>query len=325
MLHAFVQEKGKPFEINVTRSRMLQALRDPNCMLWVDLEDPNDFENDTLVEIFNFHPLAVEDCVSDKSAPKVDDYDEYLFLVMHAVCSGAGADNVELDTAELDMFLGHNYLVTYHKTPVRSVEQVREMIRKKNAFYMGHQPTLLMHSILDRLVDNYMPVLDRYDEKIDRLEDEAFQNAGEKYLATLLQIKHDLSTLRRVVAPQRDIIYFLTRSAADFVTAEQVVYFRDIYDHMFRIMGLTEAFNEKIALLMQVYFSYSSNNLNTIMKRMTALATLSMPSLIIASIYGMNFHHMPELDNPYGYFVSIGIMVITGVLMLVWMKWKKWI
>lgn len=322
MLHAFVQEKGKPFEANVTRVRMHQALRDPNCLLWVDLEAPDDFENDSLVEIFNFHPLAVEDCVSDKSAPKVDDYDDYLFLVMHGVCSNGAP---ELETAELDIFLGKNYVVTYHKTPVRSVEQVREIIRKKNGFVMGSSATLLTHAVLDRLVDNYMPVLDRYDEKIDLLEDEAFKQVGERYLSTLLQIKHDLSTLRRAVAPQRDIIYYLTRSAGDFVTPEQVVYFRDIYDHLFRIMGLTESFHEKIGILMQVYFSYSSNNLNTIMKRMTALATLSMPSLIIASIFGMNFHRMPELDHPYGFHMSMAVMIITGVVMLVWMKWKKWI
>lgn len=322
MMHSFVQEKSKPFEINVSRARMLQALKDPDCLLWVDLENPDDFESESLVEIFNFHPLAVEDCVMDKSAPKVDDYDDYLFLVMHAVCS-TGAP--ELDSVELDVFLGKNYVVTFHKTSVRSVEQVRDIVRKKNGFVMGHQPTLLVHALLDRLVDNYMPVLDRYDTKIDQLEDDAFKDAGEKYLAMLLQIKHDLSTLRRIVSPQRDIIYFLTRNASDFVGPEQVVYFRDIYDHLFRILGLTESFNEKIGLLMQVHFSYTSNNLNNIMKRMTVLATLSMPALIIASIYGMNFHHMPELDSPYGYFFSLAVMGGTGVVMLIWMKWKKWI
>jgi len=321
MLYAFVSEKDKPFESNVSRARMLAAIKNPNALLWVDLENADEFETDALVEIFNFHPLAVEDCVTDVSSPKVDDYDDHLFIVMHAVSRSGD----ELLTTELDVFVGRNYVVTFHRTPVRSVEQVREQIKKKNSFFMGRDATLLFHALLDRLVDNYMPVLDQYDAGLDELEDLVFEAQDERHLPRLLRIKHDLSMLRRTVAPQRDMIYYLTRNASDFITDEQKVYFRDVYDHLFRIYGITEGFHEKIGILMQVHFSVMSNKMNLMMKRMTAMATLTMPSLIIASIYGMNFQHMPELDHPLGYFFSLGLMAFAGVGMLIWMKWKKWI
>lgn len=322
MLNSYLYHKGKPLETNVSRAQMLQALQEKEPLLWVDMEDPNDFEEDALVEIFNFHPLAIEDCLSDNPHPKADDYEEYLYLVAHALRpNGEG----ELRTIELDVFLGKNFVVTFHKEPLKSITQIRENTAKKPELLLGYGADRLVHAILDQLVDNYTPILDEYDEKIDAIEEEIFNNPGPDFLTSLMRLKHNLFNLRRVIAPQRDTINFLTRNPTAFIKPKNMMYFRDVYDHLFRIYGVAEGFHEALNSTLQAYFSYSSHRLNEVMKRMTILATLSMPVVMIASVYGMNFEHMPELAWRYGYYFSLALMAVTGVGMLAWMKFKKWI
>lgn len=322
MLHSFLCRKGKPVEINISRAQMLQALHEKDLILWVDLEDPTEFEEDTLVEIFNFHPLAIEDCLSDNPHPKADDYEEYLFLVAHALKS---EKEQGLHTTELDLFLGRNFVVTFHKGPIRSVTQTRENAAKKPEVLFGFGTDRLVHAILDQLVDYYLPVLDDYDAKIDAAEEEIFNNPGPDFLTGLMKMKHDIFLLRRIIAPQRDMVNYLTRNPSQFIKPKNLLYFRDVYDHLFQIYGVAEGFHEILNSVLQAYFSYSSHRLNEVMKRMTILATLTMPAVIIASIYGMNFRTMPELDWKYGYFFSLALMFFVSVGMLLWIKHKKWI
>jgi len=327
MLNTCLYHKGKPFETNISRAEMLSAVGDKESLLWVDIESPTEFESECLVEIFNFHPLAVEDCLSDHSEPKVDDYEEYLFLVMHAatVVRDEGKKTEELSTIELNIFFGKNYVVTFHKNPVRAVEHVRETVKKKPSYYMASGSDFLVHAILDHLIDNYQPILDHYDDKIDQLEEEIFNNPPANYLSTLMQVKRDIFHLRRMVAPQRDTVNYLTRNPTPFIRRKNMMYFRDVYDHLVRIHKVAESFHEMLSSILQVYFSYSSTKLNEVVKHMTVLATLTMPSIIIASIYGMNFQHMPELSWKFGYPFSMALAIGVSASMLLWMKSKKWI
>ncbi|MCM8776459.1 MAG: magnesium/cobalt transporter CorA [Candidatus Omnitrophica bacterium] len=322
MLRTYLYRKGKPLEENLSRAQMLTALSEKDGLLWADFEDPSEFESDALVEIFNFHPLAVEDCISDLSHPKVDDYEEYLFLVMHAVRLNPEG---ELMTMELDVFLSKNYVVTFHKDPLKSIDRVRESVAKRAENLMGSGAEILVHAVLDQLVDNYLPVIDQYDEKADKLEEEIFNNPPADYLATILRIKRDIFHLRRIISPQRETINFLTRNPTPFIKPKNMIYFRDIYDHLFRLYGIVEGIQEMLTGILQAYFSYSSNRLNEVIKRLTILATLTMPAVVIASIYGMNFQNMPEIGWRYGYHFSWLLMICTTVILLVWMKLKKWI
>jgi magnesium transporter len=327
MLTNFLWKKGSVLQENVTRAQMLSALSSHDALLWVDLENPNEFESDALVEIFNFHPLAVEDCLADHSQPKLDDYEEYLFLVMHAIRILRDEDtkSEELATGELDIFFGRNYVVTFHKSPLKAVQNVSENIRKKPERFMGEGADVLAHAILDQLVDNYQPVVDLYDDKIDRLEEEIFNNPPPNYLSTLMQVKQDIFNLKRLVSPQRDTLSQLARNPTAFIRPEHQMYFRDVLDHLIRIYSVAESLHENLSNILQVYFSYSSVKLNEIVKHLTVLATLTMPPLIIASIYGMNFRHMPELTWEHGYSFAIGLSLASSVIMLVWMKYKKWL
>ncbi len=325
MISSFFYKKGGQLETNLSRARLLSALGEKSGLLWVDLEDPSEFESDSLVEIFNFHPLAIEDCMTDQSQPKLDDYGEYLFMVVHAVTLSEKGRKSELRTAELDIFISDHFVVTVHKKPLVSVAQVRELVEKKPTTLMENGPDLLVHSLLDHLVDRYTPVLDEYDDKINSLEKEMFQHASKGFLQTLLQVKQDIFHLRRTVGPQRDTLYSLSRDSNAFIRAENLMYFRDIYDHLFRIYGMAEAYHENLNNILQVYFSYSSFRLNEVLKHLTVLATVTMPPVIVASIYGMNFKHFPELEWAMGYPFAIGLCIFSSLAMLVWMKIKKWI
>ena len=325
MITSFFYKKDKETETNLSRARLLSVLGEKDGLLWVDLEEPTEFESDLLVEIFNFHPLAVEDCITDQSQPKLDDYGEYLFVVVHAMTLREKGSKRELRTTELNLFMGENFVVTVHKEPLGSVTQVRELVQRKTSTLMASGSDMLTHSLLDHLVDRYLPVLDKYDEKIDALEKEMFRHTSKDFLKTLLQLKQDVFHLRRIVGPQRDTLYSLTRDSSVFIKAEHLMYFRDIYDHLFRIYGMAEAYHENLNNILQVYFSYSSFKLNEVLKHLTVLATVTMPPVIIASIYGMNFKHIPELEWAMGYPFAISLCVLSSLATLVWMKFKKWI
>jgi magnesium transporter len=321
MITSFLYKKDKTIEADVSRARMLQALKEKESILWVDIENSDEFEDDMLVEIFNFHDLAVEDCITDVSQPKVDDYEEYAFLVTHALV----LKEAQLHSIELDIFLGPNYVVTFHKEPIKSIEMMRENARRRSDYYLGRGADLLVYNILDLTVDQYMPVIEGYEDVIDQIEDRMFHNHDESCLEEVLQLKRDVFHFRRTIAPQRDALNLLTRNPSSLIKEDNRIYFRDVYDHLFRIYGIVEGFHEAITGVLQAYFSFSSHTLNKNIQRMTVMATLSMPAIMIASIYGMNFQNMPELAHKYGYHFSLGLMAFLSISMLVWMKWKKWI
>lgn len=321
MITSFLYKKDKTLETDLSRARLLQALKEPDSLLWVDLENPDEFEDEMLVEIFNFHDLAVEDCITDVSQPKADDYDEYLFLVTHAIV----LKEAQLHTIELDVFLGPNYVVTFHREPIKSIDVMRENARRKPDYYLNRGTDLLVYNILDQTVDQYMPILEGYEDVIDQIEARMFHSGDKDCLQEVIQLKRDVFHFRRIIAPQRDALNFLTRNPNALIKEENRIYFRDVYDHLFKIYGIVEGFQEVITGVMQAYFSYSSHLLNKTIQRMTVMATLSMPAIMIASIYGMNFQNMPELDHRYGYLFSLALMAFLSGGMLAWMKWKKWI
>lgn len=325
MITSFYYKKGGEIETNLSRARLLSALNEKEGVLWVDFENPSEFESDSLVEIFNFHPLAVEDCINEHSEPKVDDYEEYLFLVVHALTMVQKNGQKELSTIELNLFLGPNYVVTFHKSPIESITQDIIKTQQKPSATMSSGADLLAHTILDHLVDRYLPVFHQYEDKVDVLEKDIFSKSpSREKLATLLQLKQDISTLRRTVGPQRDTLHFLTRNAGRFIKAKHLIYFQDISDHLFRIASLANGMHDHLTSMLEVYFSYLSSELNVVMKRLTVVATLTMPAIMIASIYGMNFRMIPYATHEHGFW---GIMIFTVVVtaaMFVWMKIKKW-
>ncbi len=289
--------------------------------LWLDLEDPPEEEFGLLKALFDFHQLALEDCLGHTHHPKLDNYEEYLFLIMHA--ARWNAEEMRLETVELDCFISPQVLVTYHLEPLPSIQEAKVRCLKKEGA-LSHGTDYLLHVILDTLVDNYAPVLDQIGNIIEVAEDEIFGEPTRSTLTRLFSLKKEVAQLWRFALHQREILLRLSREKFFVIRQPQAVFFRDVYDHLVRVSDLTEQYRDLISGAMNVYITVTSNRTNEVMKILTIFAAILLPLSVIAGIYGMNFRTMPELEWRYGYYAVLGGMAAFALGMLLFFRWKKW-
>jgi magnesium transporter len=275
----------------------------PEATHWIDLEDPTVKEATILEDPFHFHPLAIEDCLSEVHHPKIDDYDGYIFAILHGIRFDAPTDS--FITRELDIFLGPNYLITHHNGPMRSVSAIRDQCNKNLQAAMPRGVDFLLHAILDQV--------------------EVFENPSRETLDRIFALKKDVMQLRRICLPQREIINRLARADFKVVSARAAVYFRDIYDNLYRIVEGSMSYQDMTQSTMDAYLSAVSNRLNETMKRLTVISAVLMPLTVITGIYGMNFEFMPELHWRFGYPFALSLMVAAAGSLLWFMKRKNWI
>jgi len=322
MIEIFSYSKQNGLRRITDTGSLPSLLKDETESVWVDLEAPTEEETQILSSVFNFHPLAIEDCVGESHLPKLDDFGDYLFLVLHGARSGEAQGTFK--TVELNFFLGKRYLVTYHQPLSRSINRTKERCLK-NSLTISRGMDFLLYEILDGTVDNYFPILDDFDEVLDELEREVTASPTKETLNRIFTLKRDGMALRRVTSPQREILNRLSRDPFTVVNKRTAIYFRDVYDHLVRINDLAESYKDLSTGLLEAYISMVSNRLNEVVKILTALTVVFMPLTVITGIYGMNFKNMPELDWKYGYYTTIGVMVAIVVVMLGFFRWKKWI
>jgi len=295
----------------------------PDALHWIDLEDPSVKEATILEDPFHFHPLAIEDCLSEVHHPKVDDYEDYLFFIVHGIRFDAPTD--QFITRELDIFLGKNYLITHHRGPMRSVTAAREQCGKNLQAAMPKGVDFLIHQILDQMFEHYFPNLDAIEDKIQLVQVEVFENPTRETLDRIFTLKRDVAQLRRICTPQREIVYRLSRGEFKMISPKAAIYFRDIYDHLYRIVDASFSYQDMIQGTLDAYLTAVSNRLNETMKRLTVIGAIFAALTVLTGVYGMNFEHMPELKWRYGYLLVWLLMaVITGGL-LVYFKKKEWI
>ena len=311
-------------KINIDTPEIKDALQQPDGLLWVDLQKPDSVELLAyLRDIFNFHPLAIEDCqTSDYQTPKVDDFKDYIFIISHFLRYAEGGNGYF--TEELNIFLGSNYLVScsnHEKVP--PLEQVWEGLNRDERLHINGSD-FLCHAILDRLVDGYMPILDQLDDEIDLLEDLVMAKPEPRTLERILSLKHNIMGLRRVISPMRELMNKLSRD--DYAQIDQYsrIYFRDIYDHLVRFQDLSESIRDITSGALDIYLSSTSLRLNEIMKALTIVSTIFLPLTFLAGVYGMNFHYMPELNLPWAYPALWGVFIIGGLGMIIFIKRRGW-
>lgn len=291
--------------------------------LWIDLVSPTPQEREEVLEkLFHFHPLAIEDCVSPNQYPKVDDYGSYLFVVMHGM---EGLQHGKCQTVELHAFLGPTFLVTYHDRPLQAVERVRERLQKNGAAHAA-TPARLLHALLDEVVEQYYPSVQKLAREIDELESLVFAPRRVRGISQRFRtIKSSLVSLRQTVRLQRDVLTRFARGEFKLVPPELVPYFRDVADALLHVDESTARFSEELFLSLDVYLNKVSNETNEIIKLLTVLTAITTPATVIGTWYGMNFHNMPELQTHWGYaFVSVLTLVSTLGLVL-WLKSKRWL
>jgi magnesium transporter len=290
---------------------------------WVELQQQDHACDVLLAEQLELHALTIEDIWATRSAPKLEDYEHYLYIIIHGI-AGTKAGQIEL--IELDIVLGPTYVITHD--PRGLVDAVRkELDRSPRLLVKG--PAWVTHAILDTAVDRYMPVIDDLDSQIAVLENDVLRKAGTKQgppiLRRILALKRLLLTLRRMSIHQREILLRLARAEFDEIPPEATPFYRDVYDHFLRVNDLVESYRDLVTSALEAYLSVQSNRMNEIMKALTLMSTVMLPITFIAGLYGMNFEHMPELKERWGYPASLLLMAAVVVVALVWFRHKGWI
>lgn len=344
MTTIFASIEGKTRQISIQELFILRNQPNFNTVvLWVDLENPNEQEEETLlINFFLFHHLAVEDCQRERIKPKagdhypkVEDYYDYLYVIFNPVeppvelsaeleHSDERYVSVQFPTRQMNAFLGKNFLVTHHYEFSPAIRYVKELCIK-NPMMLQRGPDYLFHIIIDGIVDNYTPVIDYFDARLDELEAGIFEDFQAIMLSKILELKKGIVRLRRVTTYQREILNRLSRGEFTLISNEEMIYYRNVYDHLVRITDLVESYRENVSGLLEAYLSVNSNRMNQVMKVLTVISTIFLPLTFISSIYGMNFHFMPELEWKYGYEFIWLIIVLIGLSMMMYFRRKGWL
>lgn len=322
MLTYFRWQEGRIEHFDHFRPEYLVAAA-AGAQHWIDLDTPSEEESAILKDPFNFHPLAIEDCLLEVNQPKVDDYVDYIFAIVHGIRFDAPLDRFE--TRELDIFLGSNYLVTHHEGLMRSIATAQEQCRKDINAALPKGAGFLLHQILDTLFEHYFPNLDTLEEQIQGVQDQVFASPSPKTLDRIFTIKRDVLQLRRLCMPQREIVLRLSRREFKVIDPRVALYFRDTYDSLYRIVDTSYGFQEMIQGSLDAYLSVTSNRLNETMKRLTVISAMIAPLTVLTGIYGMNFDHLPELHWRYGYYLVLALVVAIPLGLYRWFKRKGWI
>lgn len=308
-----------------------RALHDPGAIFWVDMLEPTDEEYGLLDSLFGFHPLAIEDAIHNVQRPKIESYNHigdankqgYFYMVIHGPDLETWKQQT-IKTKELDMFVSQRYLLTIHEQRMKSVEEVRGRCEADVSLVLDQGIDMLLHGILDRLVDHYQPILDYIGDMLDDLEDKAADCPTRDLLGDLAAHRRELLTLRRVIGPQREVLAQLTRGEVPFIRESTRVYLRDVLDHLNRAVESLELYRDLAQGVRDIYMSSISNNLNQIMKTLTIISVIAMPLSVVTSFFGMNFDE-PLFHNHY---VFLGALVFMGCA-IAGMLWlfhrKRWI
>ena len=323
MIRSFVFSDGKLVGQDLEPEALRLVRADKGLLLWVDLDKPTEEEAKFVLEtVFQFHPLAVEDCISPNSLPKVEDYEDYLFIVAHAV-DFTRTD--KFNTTELDLFLGRDYLVTFHTAPLRSVSTLVDRYQK-SAGVGPRGSDRIAHTLIDLLVDNYAPVIDELRAELEELEELvlAKTSAQQKLVNELLHVRGDFTRLRTIVRPQRDVIDRLARGDSRMIRPKLLPYFRDLRDNLVRLEDTVASYHERLLMAFDIYLNKAAFEANEGIKFLTAITAMTIPVMAIGSWYGMNFKHMPELESERGYLYAASLMLGTTIAMVVYLRKKRW-
>jgi magnesium transporter len=298
------------------------ALHDRAGLLWVDFSDePKEKVEKYLTDVFSFHPLAIDDALKQAHVPKVDDWGEYVYVVVHGLTFIP--EKYELETHEIDGFLGKNFLVTYHKNALASADHVWTAAQR-DPRYLARGADYLLYNIFDMLASDLMPVVDQLDDAIDQLEDEVFNSSGRIVLTKLFAIKRAILHLRRIIIPQREVMNRLARDTYAVIDSTERIYFRDVYDHFVRLADINDTLRDLISGTLDTYLSVSANRTNEIMKVLTIFTAMFMPLTFFTGFFGMNFETLP-FNNSLFFLSMMGIMILMPFMLWLWFKRRGWI
>jgi len=318
----YLNPEGK-LQFDLSDEEIRQYFESKQGLLWVDICETTTEDGAFLERVFGFHHLAIEDCMSTNvHAPKIDEFDDYLFIVVHGINHQAEADIVE--TAELALFLGSHFVVSNHNFPLYSVSYVSHVVRDTGR-PMRRGADFLAHALVDALVDNVLPTVDAISDAAEAIEEEAIRSPRQSTIEAILKFKRSTLRLHRVMAPQREIMYRLSRGEFTLIGPEAQLFYRDVYDHIVRIQDMNQTLRDRADNALSTYLSSLANRQNETMRVLSMVATIFLPLALLAGVYGMNFDNMPELHCSWAYFVVLGFMALVVAVAVYWFWARNWV
>jgi magnesium transporter len=313
------------------RDRLQQALDDHDGCVWIDIEDPGTVTEEAgamMRDTFHFHPLAIEDALQESHIAKLDDWNDYLYMVFHTI-DFRKAD-VTLCMHELDIFLGSNYLLTYHNEPINALDQHRRNIERDPGNHNRRGAEHLLYHLLDAIVAEYLPAIEHLYDTIDKAQDQVFKKARPRTLKRIFRIKRASLRLYRTLSPQREVMNRLARDPFAQIHEQNRVYFRDIYDHLVRTHDFAESLRDLISGALDTYLSAVSNRTNEIMKTLTLVTVMFLPMTFLVGFFGMNFFGQtleftgPPLPKATLFWGSVLVMLATPYVLWFWSRLRGW-
>jgi magnesium transporter len=299
--------------------------REKPTVTWINVDSVH--QPEVLEKIggcYGLHPLVLEDIVNTDQRPKIEDYDDYLYIVLKMLYYNEKTG--EITTEQISLIVGPNYVLSFQEGIEGDVfTQLRERIRNNKSRVRKMGADYLAYSLVDAIVDNYFAILEKIGDNIELLEEKLVGSPSERLLHEIHVLKREMIFLRKAVWPLREVISSMERGEHALIREDTKIFLRDVYDHTVQVIDTVEVYRDLVSGMLDLYLSSISNRLNAVMKILTIIATIFMPLTFIAGIYGMNFKYMPELEWRFGYLVILLVMLAIGVSMLVYFRNKKWL
>lgn len=293
-------------------------------VVWINVEGIHDTETiEKIGELFNIHSLTVEDIVNTMQRPKFEDFDSYLFIVLKMLSYSDISTGME--TEQVCMILGDNYVITFQEKPGDVFDSVRNQIRGCRGRIRRAGSDYLAYALIDAIVDSYFLILETIGDQIEEIEDQVILNPNPDKVIKIHKFKRAMLFMRRTAWPLREEIALLEKSGSDLVREPTAVFLRNLYDHTIQVIDTVETYRDIISGMHDMYLSSVSNRMNQVMKVLTIIATIFIPLTFISGVYGMNFRYMPEIGWKYGYYAILGLMLVISLVMLTYFRKKKWI
>lgn len=323
MISSVLYRQKKLGERDASLQTLAAARNENDTVIWVNLSAPTELEVKQILEqLFGFHPLAIEDCVSDSPAPKLEPYDEYIYLVMHAVVEAPGHS---FQPVELDIFIGKNHLVTYHREPLPFIDNVMVSLGQSPDQTVSGPDRLAQH-VLDAMIESYRPLMENLRCQVERVEENVLgEISAEELFPKIVSLRKRLSRIRRVMQPEEDIIDELCNNQQPLIGKTISPYLRDLSQELHRIDAQAGAWGEQLILSFRLFLNKTTHEANEGIRVLTGLTAVTFPTLLVGSWFGMNFKNMHELKAPFGYPLAIAFTVcLTGATWL-YMRRKRWV
>jgi len=298
--------------------------KDKPTVTWINMDGIHQVEIiEKLGSYFGLHPLLLEDILNTEQRPKMEDYGDYIFIVLKMLYSGEEKDKIEAE--QVSLILGTNFVISFQEREGDVFDPIRDRIRKKKGRIRKAGADYLTYALLDAIVDNYFIILENIGETIEDTEQQLATNPGPETLQLIRALKKEMIFLRKSIWPLREVVSGLERSESSLIHESTGAYLRDVYDHTIQIIDTVESYRDMISGMLDIYLSSMSNRMNEVMKVLTIFASIFIPLTFIAGIYGMNFKFMPELEWYWGYFAVWGFMAAVGISLVAYFRRKKWL